>query len=119
MQKATASRGPWGPANMAERFEMKVDRSGECHRWTGATTPEGYGRFSVGNRSRPAHRVALELVGVEIPAGMTVDHVHARGCQFRDCVRVDHLEVVTNVENRRKPGGYGKRQSLTHEGVKA
>jgi hypothetical protein len=83
----------------AQRFEMKVDRSGECHRWVGARSSHGYGYFRYQGRQCRAHIVALLLAGVEIPDGMTVDHVRARGCQFRDCVRVDHLEVVTPREN--------------------
>jgi hypothetical protein len=82
-----------------ERFEMKVDRSGECHRWTGAHHGDGYGHFRYEGKVRKAHVVALLLAGVEIPAGMTVDHVWARGCKHKDCVRIDHLEVVTNREN--------------------
>lgn len=87
---------------MAERFERYVDRSGECHRWTGAHDDHGYGTLNRKDGSARVHRIALELAGIEIPPGMTVDHVWARGCQFRDCVRVAHLEVVTVAENNRR-----------------
>lgn len=82
-----------------ERFETKVDRSGECHRWTGARHGKGYGHFRYKGKIRKAHVVALLLAGVKIPDGMTVDHVWARGCRFKDCVRVDHLEVVPGPVN--------------------
>lgn len=88
------------------RFEAKVDRSDPsgCHRWTGAHVPKGYGHFRYEGKMRPAHVVALLLDGVAIPAGMTVDHVWSRGCRFRDCVRRDHLEVVTGRDNTLRGG---------------
>lgn len=89
---------PRSPAAI-QRFEAKVDRSGDCHRWTGAHTYNGYGRVKYGDRIRGAHEAALLLSGVEIPPGMEIDHVWARGCKYRDCVRVKHLEVVTPREN--------------------
>jgi len=85
--------------DVAARFEQFVDRSGECHRWMGTHDRNGYGHFSYEGRLRKAHTIALLLVGVTVPPGMTVDHVRARGCRHRDCVRVEHLEVVTHREN--------------------
>lgn len=82
-----------------QRFEMKVNRDGDCHRWTGSHNSRGYGNFWYGDRVRSAHIVALLLAGIEIPEGMTVDHVWARGCRHRDCVRVEHLEAVPFAEN--------------------
>jgi hypothetical protein len=98
----------------AERFEIKVDRSGECHRWTGAHNSAGYGNFFLGGRTRSAHIVALLLAGVEVPEGMTVDHVWDRGCRHRDCVRVDHLEIVpfrTNVLRSNNAAAVGARRT--------
>lgn len=97
-----------------ERFEIKVDRTGECHRWTAARDSKGYGNFYYEGRTRSAHIVALLLAGVEIPTGMTVDHVWARGCRFRDCVRVDHLEVValrTNILRSNNAAAVGARKT--------
>lgn len=89
--------GKCAPAEV--RFERFVDRTGECHRWTGAHHGKGYGHFRYDGKVRKAHVVALLLEGVEIPEGLTVDHVWARGCRFKDCVRVDHLEVVPGAVN--------------------
>lgn len=97
-----------------QRFEMKVDRTGECHRWTGAHVSKGYGSFWYGDRVRSAHIAALMLAGIEIPDGMTVDHVAARGCRHRDCVRIEHLEVVPLRENVRRsnnPAGINARKT--------
>jgi len=42
-----------------------------------------------------AHRIALELSGIRIPAGMVVDHK----CRVRHCVNPDHLYVGTHKNN--------------------
>jgi hypothetical protein len=89
----------------AERFFAKVDRSGPvpahrpelgaCHVWTASLDKRGYGQFNIRPRMRKAHQVALELAGIEIPAGHEPDHL----CRNRACVRPDHLEPVTRREN--------------------
>lgn len=104
---------------LIERFESKVDRSGECHRWTACRNVSGYGQFSLDGKIRPAHVVALLLAGVDVPPGMTVDHVWARGCTHKDCVRVEHLEVVTRRENILRsnvPAAINARKMHCHRG---
>lgn len=85
-----------------ERFEAKVDRSGECHVWTGAIVAEGYGSFwcgEVNDAGHPinvrAHRWAWEQAHGPIPAGMVVMH----RCDNPPCVRLDHLRLGTLAEN--------------------
>lgn len=88
----------------AERYV--VDPSG-CWLWTGTITGDGYGRLRVNGRGIGAHRVALMVAGVDIPEGLTVDHLcHTRDascpggvCMHRRCVNPDHLELVTGYEN--------------------
>jgi hypothetical protein len=85
-----------------ERFLDKVQREGACWLWTG-TVSAGYGRFWLNGKTRAAHRVAYELFVTEIPEGLTIDHVKARGCTSKLCVNPDHLEPVTlevNCERR-------------------
>jgi len=115
------------------RFWAKVDKRGECWRWTAGKSHDGYGRFSYGGRGghEPyAHRVAFVLAGRRLPAGYVVDHI----CHVRDCVRPEHLRAVTvkqNNENRRgaQPGsksgvrgvhwsGYGWTVQVKHLGRK-
>lgn len=85
------------PAN----FWAKTGRT-DCTIWTGAVNSKGYGCFAVGGVSYLAHRLAYEDVRGPIADGMTIDHM----CRVRNCVNVDHLEVVTVAENnRRKRGG--------------
>lgn len=67
-----------------------------CHLWLGALNQKGYGRFSHGRLGvRPAHQVALDLIGRHRPAGLEVDHL----CRVRCCVNPDHLEYVTHRVN--------------------
>jgi hypothetical protein len=60
-----------------------------CHAWDGMISSEGYARFGGESVAR--------LV-CEPPPGQQVDHL----CGQRDCVRADHLEAVTQIENIRR-----------------
>lgn len=89
----------------SERFWSKVDRSDPegCWVWLGQRNAWGYGHFRrtlvPGTHvAVKAHRFAYELVVGQIPAGLTLDHM----CGRPACVRPDHLEPVTNIENLRR-----------------
>jgi hypothetical protein len=86
--------------NLRERFFEKVERDGEfgCWHWIGARDKKGYGRFRVGRRMHPAHRVAHELLRGPIPAGMTIDHT----CRNTGCVNPLHFDIVTLRDNVRR-----------------
>ncbi len=113
------AHAPRAVTPLLERLMAKVDRSGECWRWTGATTPNGYGVISRGRRDGaiPAHRAAYELLVGPIPDGLDLDHVcHTRDsmcpggpqCPHRRCVNPAHLEPVTrqtNVDRGRRASG--------------
>lgn len=66
-----------------------------CARWRGAHNDGGYGKY----HGAGAHRTAYAVLVGPIPAGLTIDHVRARGCRWRDCMNVAHMEVVTNRVN--------------------
>jgi hypothetical protein len=81
--------------NAADRFWGKVDKTADCWLWTAGQSGSGYGRFFYAGRQVQAHRWALESTHGPLPPGLQVDHL----CRVRNCVRPDHLEVVSQREN--------------------
>lgn len=82
-----------------DRIMRRSVQVGSCRVWTGCLTPEGYGQISWKNKRWLVHRAIWTELRGPIPAGLTIDHVKARGCRHRACVNVDHMEVVTSGEN--------------------
>jgi endogenous inhibitor of DNA gyrase (YacG/DUF329 family) len=80
---------------------------GDCWIWQKRIDRLGYGRVGVGGRpSRYAHIEAYKLVNGPIPDGLELDHL----CRNRRCMRPDHLDPVTHLENMRR----GKWATATH-----
>ena len=86
----------------AERFESKIDKSGDCWEWLGTIYKTGYGQFKVKKKQYLAHRWSYEHYVGPIPEGLVIDHL----CRNRSCVNPDHLEPVTNEENLYRGKGY-------------
>lgn len=80
----------------AERFWLKVNRSGDCWLWTASTT-KGYGQFVSNSTRYYAHRFSWLIHNGPIPAGMSVLHK----CDTPLCVRPDHLFIGTAKDNVR------------------
>lgn len=88
-------------AEWPERFISKVDVSDECWEWTAYRDKRnGYGKYNRGHGQGVgwAHRVGLELLGIELDRDLETDH----NCRNRGCVRPSHLEQVTGAENTRR-----------------
>jgi hypothetical protein len=73
--------------------------------WTGGVhsrkVANPYGMFSSNGQPEGtmlAHRYAYELLVGPIPAGAELDHL----CRQTLCVRPDHLQPVTHVDNLRR-----------------
>jgi hypothetical protein len=97
IQKAgiTTPLGRSRQQTVKERFDDKVDRSADCHLWTGATDLNGYGKLNVGGETRGAHRLAYQWEHGDIPDGRMIDHT----CNNKSCVNPDHLRLVAPEEN--------------------
>jgi len=74
---------------------------GECLRWTACVNTYGYGLYvdPATKRAVMAHRWVYQQEVGPIPEGAHIDHVYKKGCRFRDCVKVEHLEPVTPKQN--------------------
>ncbi len=71
---------------------------GECWIWDTDLTSAGYGRITVDGQRYYAHRWFYEKLIGPIPRGLQIDHL----CRVRNCVNVDHLELVTIAQNVRR-----------------
>jgi hypothetical protein len=89
-----------------DRFWRKVNRNvhdpafhSHCWEWQAGMDRGGYGRFTVGEAERKAHRVSYTWEHQrDIAAGMTLDHL----CRNRACVNPAHLEETETWENTRR-----------------
>jgi hypothetical protein len=87
--------------NVAEKFWSRVNKTEKCWLWQGCLT-NGYGKICSKKKAIRAHRFAFEQLKGPIPKGMQLDHL----CRVRNCVRPDHLEIVTGAENSRRGVGF-------------
>lgn len=70
-----------------------------CIEAKGVKDPDGYGRVSrLRFGTQRAHRAVYEAKHGKIPKGLVIDHL----CRNRACINVEHMEVVTVVENVRR-----------------
>jgi integrase len=102
-------------ADLATRFEAKVNRSKEHHVWTGSRLADGSGQLRVNGKLTTARRVAWELAHGPLPPGARV-----LGCAADPaCVRVDHLALQGGASlatppraRRRAPRGSGTKRQV-------
>lgn len=92
---------PLDLSELRDRLLAKVTKK-DCWHWNGALN-KGYGKISVNNKAKEAHRIAYELFVGQIPEGMVIDHL----CRNTRCVNPEHLEPVSHSENVRR-GNSGK-----------
>ena len=93
-----------------QRFWGKVNKTETCWLWTGAITAAGYGELKINGLPIYAHRLSYEQFRGSIPEGLQLDHL----CRQRQCVKPEHLEIVTLRENVIRGQGIATRANLTH-----
>lgn len=96
-----------------ERFWSKVDRTGDCWVWMAACSPKGYGLFWHEGKMVLAHRLAFEWANGGVPEGLQADH----RCHQRNCVRPEHLRLVTNAQNSQNRRGATQASTTGVRGV--
>jgi len=85
------------------KFWSQVHKGDNCWLWIGPLAARGYGHFSFGDLQIMAHRYSWELANFEISASRYYVH-HL--CKNHDCVRPDHLELVTPDEHGKRHRKY-------------
>ena len=78
-----------------ERFLQKINKTESCWLWTGGLDKLGYGVVWNGEKLKKAHRFHWELINGKVPYGMNILHE----CDVRNCVRIDHLRIGTQLDN--------------------
>ena len=93
-----------------ERFWKFVNKTDSCWLWTGNVGSDGYARFQFSSKKLIlAYRFSYEMSKGQIQKGLELDHL----CAVRNCVRPDHLEAVTHLENMRR-GSNAKKTHCKH-----
>jgi len=98
---------------LEERFDSKWEWSGDCWRWTAAKDKDGYGYFTVQQRTQKAHRFSYEYHHGKIPSGCFVLHT----CDNPSCVRPGHLFLGNALENMQDKIAKGRARYARGEGV--
>jgi hypothetical protein len=73
-------------------------RPTDCVIWVAHVDNKGYGTFKIDGVTQLVHRLVYEATYGPIPDGMTIDHL----CRVRNCIKPEHMEVVTSAENTRR-----------------
>lgn len=94
------------PSGLDVEIAAGLYRDGECERWRGSHLKDKQGRDTYGRvwlkdegRYEYVHRLRWALAFGPITDDLTLDH--RRTC-YKDCSRLDHLELCTRAENSKR-----------------
>ena len=85
------------PQKAINRFNIKVNKTDNCHNWNAAKQKQGYGMFSYDGKSMPAHRFAYLLHNGNIEENMVVHQT----CENNGCVNPNHLILQSKSQNKK------------------
>ena len=85
------------PQKVITRFNIKVNKTDNCHFWNAAKQKQGYGMFSIFGKSMPAHRFSYLLYKGNIAENMVVHQT----CENNGCVNPNHLILQTKSQNKK------------------
>ena len=82
-----------------QRFAKKVmpDNRWRCWEWDSAKDKQGYGQFTIGNKTKAAHRIAYSLFNGKLLSKEQVRHK----CDNPSCVNPFHLTKGSAKDNAR------------------
>jgi hypothetical protein len=83
------------------RFWSKVLKTDGCWEWQGTKTEAGYGQIHQDGKRVYAHRFSYVIEHGEISPDLVIDHL----CKNPGCVRLSHLELVTQKVNSLRGDG--------------
>lgn len=66
-----------------------------CWLWRGSVSHNGYARVMRDGKCQCAHKYFWQVVNGPLAKGHNLDHL----CRNRNCIRLDHLEDVTALQN--------------------
>ena len=78
-----------------ERFWRFVQVFPGCWDWSGFKDKNGYSRLNVGKLPKLAHRLSLQIHGIDVPDDLCVLHT----CDNPSCCNPKHLRIGTKGEN--------------------
>jgi len=95
---------------------MKTIKHDECWLYAGTLdTVQGYGLICANGRVYRAHRVMYENLVGSIAPYKVIDHL----CRVVSCINPEHLEVVSDIENKMRgmsPAAQNARKTKCRKG---
>ena len=84
--------------SILERLESRKKIAGDCWRYSGYHSLDGYGQTSYRGKKEYVHRLSMHIYkNFNLESDLQINHKPE--CKYRDCWNPEHLYVGTQVEN--------------------